>query len=62
MFDYYLRAGDSDMNTHHTVILPDTNLYTAIMNPANSTEGGYVGYEMYAENLKRAKALISATF
>ena len=32
------------------------------MNPANSTEGGYVGSEMYTENLNRAKALISAAF
>ncbi len=61
-FDYYLRAGDSELQTHHAVIVPDTNLYTARMNPTNSTEGGYVGSEMYTENLKRAKALISAAF
>ena len=61
-FDYYLRVGDAELQTHHAVIVPDVNLYTARMNPTDSTEGGYVGSEMYTENLKRAKALISAAF
>ena len=61
--DYYLRSGDNvDLQTHHAVIVPDTNLYTARMNPTNITEGAYVGSEMYTKNLARAKALITAAF
>ena len=60
--DYYLRAGDADLTTHHIVVIPDTNLYTARMNATNTTEGGYVGSEMYTKNLARAKSLITAAF
>ena len=60
--DYYLRAGDAELTTHHIVIIPDTNLYTARMNATNTTEGGYVGSEMYTKNLARAKSLITAAF
>ena len=62
--DYYLGAGDqgSGLTTHHLVVIPDTVLYTARMNETNTTEGGYVGSEMYTKNLARAKALITAAF
>ncbi len=61
-FDYYLRAGDAELTAHHIVVIPDTNLYTARMNATNTTEGGYVGSEMYTKNLARAKSLITAAF
>lgn len=63
-FDYYLKSGDqgSGLATHHIVVVPDTVLYTARMNETNTTEGGYVGSEMYTKNLARAKALITAAF
>ena len=61
--DYYLRAGDNvDLQTHHIVVVPDVNLYTARMNPTNVTTGAYVGSEMYTKNLARAKALVAAAF
>ena len=60
--DYYLRCGDSDLLTHHLVIVPDGQLYTARMNAENKTEGGYVNSEMRVNNLLRAKALIIAAF
>ena len=62
--DYYLKSGDKDsgLTTHHVVVVPDTNLYTARMNATNTTEGGYVGSEMYTNNLLRAIALITAAF
>ena len=61
-FDYYLKTGDTQLTTHHAVIVPDANLYTARMNPTDTTEGGYVGSEMRTKNLERAKALITAAF
>ena len=62
--DYYFGTGDqgNGLQTHHIVIVPDSVLYTARMNPTNVTTGAYVGSEMYTKNLARAKALITAAF
>lgn len=61
-FDYYLRCGDSDLTTHHAVIVPDTCLYNHVMNDTNTTDGGYVGSKMYKEGLEQAKTTIKAAF
>ena len=61
-FDYYLRCGDSDLTTHHAVIVPDSSLYNHVMNDKNTTEGGYVGSKMYREGLESAKTTIKAAF
>ena len=60
--DYYLHTGDTECTTHHVVVVPDTILYTARMNATDTTEGAYVGSEMYKNNLRRAKALFTAAF
>lgn len=61
-FDYYLHCGDSDLTTHHAVIVPDTCLYNHVMNDTNVTTGGYVGSKMYTEGLESAKTTIKAAF
>jgi len=61
-FDYYLNCGDTNCTTHHAVIVPDTCLYTHVMNDSNTTEGGYVGSKMYTEGLAQAKETIKAAF
>ena len=61
-FDYYLRCGNTDLTTHHVVIVPDSNLYNHVMNDSNTTEGGYVGSKMYTEGLTQAKTTIKAAF
>lgn len=61
-FDYYLRCGDSELTTHHVVIVPDSNLYNAEMNDTNTTEGGYIGSAMYKTGLEQAKTTIKAAF
>ena len=61
-FDYYLRCGDTDLNTHHVVIVPDSNLYNHVMNDTNTTDGGYMGSKMYTEGLNQAKTTIKAAF
>ena len=61
-FDYYLRCGDTDLTTHHAVIVPDTCLYKHVMNDTNITTGGYVGSKMYTEGLEQAKTTIKAAF
>ncbi len=71
-FDYWLHHGDTSCETHHVVIVPDGNLYNAQMHntssgnyeggAANTTEGGYIGSDMYKANLANAKATIKAAF
>ena len=61
-FDYYLHCGDSNLTTHHAVIVPDTCLYNHVMNDTNTTDGGYVGSKMYKKGLEQAKTTIKAAF
>ena len=61
-FDYYLRAGDTDMNTHHVTLVPDASMYTHCMNDTNITTGGYVGSKMYTQGLNQAKTTITSAF
>lgn len=61
-FDYYLRCGDTDLTTHHAVIVPDISLYNHVMNDTNTTEGSYVGSKMHREGLESAKTTIKAAF
>jgi len=61
-FDYYYKTGDTSCTTHHVVIVPDTNLYTHVMNDTNITTGGYIGSKMYTEGLAQAKTKINSAF
>ena len=61
-FDYYWNCGDNATPPHHAVIVPDKNLYNAVMNTSNTTAGGYVGSQMYTTNLAQAKTTIKAAF
>ncbi len=61
-FDYYWNCGDTSLNTHHAVIIPDTCLYNAVMNPTDTTAGGYVGSQMHTANLAQAKTIIKGAF
>ena len=61
-FDYWLHCGDTECTTHHVVVVPDVNMYTAQMNASNVTTGGYIGSAMYTANLAPAKTTINADF
>ena len=72
-FDYYLNTGDTNCTTHHVLLVPDTCLYNAQMHnttsggyesgsTANTTEGGYVGSDMYKTNLAQAKTIVKNAF
>lgn len=61
-FDYYYRAGNTDMTTHHVTLVPDANMYTHVMNDTNITTGAYVGSKMYTEGLTQAKTTINSAF
>ena len=61
-FDIYYGKGDTALNTHHAVIVPDTNLMSAQMNSSNTTEGGYAGSKMYTETLPIVETSIKNVF
>lgn len=61
-FDYYYRAGDTDLITHHVTLVPDANMYTHVMNDTKITTGAYVGSKMYTEGLTQAKTTINSAF
>lgn len=61
-FDYYLQTGDTKCTSHHVVLVPDVPLYSAKMNETDTTVGAYVGSEMYATGLSKAKTTITAAF
>ena len=60
--DYWYRCGDTDCTTHHALIVPDAHLYTAAMNATNTTEGAYIGSQMYKTGLDKAKTIVNAAF
>ena len=61
-FNYYYNTGDTGLTTNHVTLVPAGRLYTYRMNPTNTTEGGYVGSEMYTTGLDQAKTKIHADF
>ncbi len=70
-FDYYYNTGNGTTDsgvtipkcsTHHVTIVPDARLYVAKMNGTATTEGGYVGSQMYTTNLATAKTTINTAF
>lgn len=61
-FDYWLNTGDEPCTRHHVVVIPQDNLYTAAMNETNTTEGGYVGSQMYKSGLDQAKQTFTNAF
>lgn len=60
--NYWLYTGDSRLNTNHIVIVPDTVLYNARMEPSNDIRKGYANSEMHRSNLNNAKNLATSVF
>lgn len=61
-FDYWLSTGDTLCTKHHVVVIPHAQLYTYKFNPTNTTEGGYVGSDLYKNGLTQAKQTVTAAF
>ncbi len=71
-FNYWLNCGDTACTKPHAVIVPDTCLYNAQMHKtasgqyeagaANTTEGGYIGTDMYGTGLDQAEAMVKEAF
>lgn len=60
--DYLYKTGDTSLETHHILVVPDAPMYDHVMNDTNTTEGGYVGSKMYISGLDQALAKIKADF
>lgn len=61
-FDYWYNCGDTACDAHHVVIIPRSQLYTYKFNSTNTTEGGYVGSEIYKTGLAQAKQFFNDAF
>lgn len=61
-FDYFLNCGDVATKQHHLVMVPDTILYTAVMNETPTTDGGYVLAFIHTSGLEEAKSIIIKSF
>lgn len=61
-FDYYLNSGDTRCTDHHVVIIPTNALYVEEMNSTRTTQGAYVGSEMYKTGLAQAKNIVQSAF
>lgn len=54
-FDTYYRCGDTELNTHHIAVVPDTRLYSCVWNETNNTvTGGVNGGAGYVDSFVRA--------
>lgn len=61
-FDYWLNTGDTPCTKHHVAVIPQNHLYTVAMNETSTTEGGYVGSQMYKTGLDQAKQTFANAF
>ena len=61
-FNYWLSSGDTACTANHLLVVPRNNLYTYHMNETDTTEGGYVGSDMYKNGLTQAKQMLIAAF
>lgn len=62
-FDYFFNKGDTACTTHHIVVVPDSVLRTNVqMNPTNTTEGGYIGSDMFKTTLAVDRDTITSAF
>lgn len=61
-FNYYWNTGDTGLTVNHITIVPDTQLYTGVMNDTNTTAGGYSGSKMRTTGLQQAKTTIQSIF
>lgn len=61
-FNYYYNCGDTALQVNHVTLVPDTILYSHVMNDTNTTTGGYTGSKMYTAGLTQAKNTIKSAF
>jgi hypothetical protein len=60
--DYYYNIGDTNFDKGNIIVMPDTVLYNAQMNEANTTAGAYYGSLMRTQNLNNARTIAQNAF
>lgn len=60
--DYRLHCGDTELTTHHMLIIPDKGLFTMAWNDTNTTTGGYAGSKVKTEGMAQALEIIKGDF
>ena len=60
--DYRLHCGDTELTTHHMLVIPDKSFYDGVMNDTNVTTGGYSGSKMKTSGRANALATVKADF
>ncbi len=60
--DYRLHCGDTELTTHHMLVIPDKSFYNGVMNDTNVTTGSYYGSKMKTSGLANALATVKEDF
>ena len=60
--DYRLHCGDTELTTHHMLVIPDRSFYNGVMNDTDVTTGAYYGSKMRTSGLADALATVKADF
>ena len=60
--DYRLHCGDTELTTHHMLVIPDKSFYNGVMNDTNVTTGSYYGSKMKTSGLANALATVKTDF
>ena len=60
--DYRLHCGDTELTTHHMLVIPDKSFYNHVMNDTNATTGSYYGSKKKTSGLANALATVKADF
>lgn len=61
-FNFWYNTGNPACTKPHVVVFPRNCLYTYKYNPTDTTEGGYVGSDLYKNGLTQAKQMVAAAF
>ena len=60
--DYFLRTGDTDLTSHHFLILEDVPAHNASHHSTNTTEGGAYGSDIYQTVLPTYQSELETDF
>lgn len=60
-FDYFYQL-KNDVIHHHVVLMPSDTLYQYVLNPTNTTSGGFVNSDLYKNGLQDANDMIVSAF
>ena len=60
--DYRLHCGDTELTTHHMLVIPEKSLLNMNWNGTNDTTGGYVSSKVKTEGMAQALEIVKGDF